>query len=79
MPGRKRARTDSEVEHAQHGEQHDSEQGRQGHLEATNADEMGVAQRSEESVVKGGENQELGEPQPGYGSVAPGIQGGGKR
>ncbi len=79
MPGRKRARTDNEVENAQHGEQHDEEQGRQGNLEATNADDMGATHRSEELFVEGGDNREQGEPQPGYGSVAPGIQGGGKR
>jgi hypothetical protein len=79
MPGRKRARTDAEVVHAQHGERHETEQGRQEDIEATNADEMGATHRSEHSFVKGGDNQEQGEPQPGYGSVAPGIQGGGKR
>ncbi|HEU5012695.1 MAG TPA: hypothetical protein VFT66_09140 [Roseiflexaceae bacterium] len=79
MPGRKRARTDSEVENAQHGEHHESEQGRHEDIEDTNADEMGVAQRSVRSVEEGGDNKELGEPQPGYGTVQPGIQGGGKR
>lgn len=79
MPGRKRARTDAEVENAQHGEHHESEQGRQATAEATNADEMGATHRSNEEFVEGGDNQVLGEPQPGYGTVRPGVQGGGKR
>jgi hypothetical protein len=79
MPGRKRARTDAEVSNAQHGEQHESEQGRQSDAEAANADEMGATHRSGESFVEGGDNQDLGEPQPGYGTVQPGVQGGGKR
>lgn len=79
MPGRKRPRTDPEVANAQHGEQHDEEQGKQPDLEATNADEMGATHRSARSMEAAGDNRELGEPQPGYGTVAPGIQGGGKR
>ena len=79
MPGRKRARTDAEVENAQHGEHQDSEQGRQGNMQSTNADKMGATHRSGEEFVEGGDNQELGEPQPGYGTVQPGVQEGGKR
>lgn len=79
MPGRKRARTEDEVANAQHDEQHTTEQGRQDDIEAANADKMGAAHRSARSIEEGGDNREQGEPQSGYGSVAPGIQGGGKQ
>lgn len=79
MPGRKRARTDDEVANAQHGEQHTSEQGRQDDIEEANADKMGATHRSARSMEEGGDNREQGEPQPGQGTVVPGVQGGGRR
>lgn len=38
-----------------------------------------MSHRSNSSIPKGGENNERGNPQPGYYTEAPGHQGGGKR
>jgi hypothetical protein len=38
-----------------------------------------VSHRSGRSVERGGQNDERGEPPPGYGTEAPQVQGGGKR
>ena len=38
-----------------------------------------LSNRSARSIVAGGENEERGEPPPGYGTEAPQVQGGGKR
>jgi len=35
--------------------------------------------RSKRSAERGGQNREMGEPTPGYGTEAPQVQGGGKR
>lgn len=41
--------------------------------------DKGMSHRSNQSAKEGGQNEQQGEPNPGYGSVAPGMQGGGKR
>lgn len=38
-----------------------------------------LSHRSGESIVEGGKNEKLGEPTPGYSTVAPGHQNGGQR
>ncbi|HEU4326581.1 MAG TPA: hypothetical protein VFS21_25795 [Roseiflexaceae bacterium] len=45
------------------------------------AAQIGVSMqhRSAQSVIEGGANNVMGEPPEGYGTVAPGIQNGGKR
>jgi hypothetical protein len=82
MPGRKRARNDPKVVNSQHT---DEEKGQQpGTADAENMEERSRTanpdpSRSGESLREGGVNEQQGEPPPGYFTVAPGKQQGGKR
>lgn len=41
--------------------------------------DQSFSHRSNRSAERGGQNQQQGEPTPGYGTEAPQVQGGGKR
>ena len=47
--------------------------------EAETEIDRSLKNRSGESVVEGGADEQRGEPPPGYGTEAPQVQGGGKR
>ena len=84
MAGRKRPRTDPEVANAQFGRDPDeaetqptgaNEKNRADNQRANKPDQS----RSAHSIEEGGQNEQQGEPPPGYFTVAPGKQQGGKR
>jgi hypothetical protein len=83
MPGRKRARNNPEVVTSQH-QDDEHERQKPGAANAENLEERSRTanpdpSRSVESLKEGGVNEHLGEPPPGYFTVAPGKQQGGKR
>ena len=85
MPGRKRDKINTPVNSPDDALQHDktdlheNEDQTQGQPHGLSEVDEKLSNRSGRSAVRGGENNFQGEPPSGYGTEAPGKQGGGKR